>query len=157
MRKSMGEKLLLKVIDFASNIIDPYLCDIVVKDSEKNKYSEDPKAALMRPIFKRYERNNIGNYRPVSILNRMSKIYETCIHNSLSSYAEKMLSNFISPYRNSYSSNHVLLRLIEYWKKFLDKKIFWVLFLWISPRLLTVFFMTYLLQNCIFMGYQRMH
>ena len=47
----------------------------------------------------------------------MSKIYERYIHNSLSSYAETILSNFISAYKKSYSSNHVLLRLIENWKK----------------------------------------
>ena len=43
----------------------------------------------------------------------MSKIYERCIHNSLSSYVETIfLSNFISACKKSFSSNHVLLRLI---------------------------------------------
>ena len=54
----------------------------------------------------------------------MSKIYERFFHNSLSSYTEKILSSFISAYRKSYSSNHVLLRLIENWKKSLDNKRF---------------------------------
>ena len=54
----------------------------------------------------------------------MSKIYERYIHNCLSCHAEKILSNFISAYRKTYSSNHVLLRLIENWKKFLDNKKF---------------------------------
>ena len=54
----------------------------------------------------------------------MYKIYERCIHNSLSSYAETILSYFISAYKISYSSNHVLLRLIENWEKFRDNKTF---------------------------------
>ena len=54
----------------------------------------------------------------------MSKIYERFIHDCLSSYAESFLSKFISAYRKSYSSNHVLLRLIENWKKSLDNKNF---------------------------------
>ena len=54
----------------------------------------------------------------------MSKIYERFIHNSLSSFAENILSNFISAYRKAYSSNHVLLRLLENWKKSLDNKNF---------------------------------
>ena len=54
----------------------------------------------------------------------MSKIYERCIHNSLSSYAETVLPNFISVYKKSYSSNHVLLRLTENWKKSRDNKNF---------------------------------
>ena len=54
----------------------------------------------------------------------MSKIYERYIHNCLSRHAENILSNFISAYRKTYSSNHVLLRLIENWKKSLDNKNF---------------------------------
>ena len=88
----------LKVIKFASNVIDSHLYNITIKDLEKNKYSEEPKKALVKPIFKKNERNKIGNYRPVSILNRMSKI-----HNSLSSYAEIILPNFISAYKKCYS------------------------------------------------------
>ena len=51
----------------------------------------------------------------------MSKIRERFIHNSFSSYAVNILWYFISPYRKSYSSNHVILRLTENWKKYLDK------------------------------------
>ena len=54
----------------------------------------------------------------------MSKIYERYIHNCLSRHSENILSNFISAYRKTYSSNHVLLRLIENWKKSLDNKNF---------------------------------
>jgi len=100
------------------------LCHIIFQDLEKDKYSEEPKIALVRPVFKKNERNKIENYRPVSILNGLSKIYERFIHNSLSAYAENILSDFIAAYRKTYSSNHVLLRLIENWKKSLDNKNF---------------------------------
>ena len=80
----------LKIIKFASNIIGSQLYNII-KDLEKNKYLDEPKTALVRPIFKKNERNKKGNYRPVSILNGMSKIYERCIHISPSSYPETIL------------------------------------------------------------------
>ena len=54
----------------------------------------------------------------------MFKIYERYIHNSLTSYTETILSNFKSAYKKSYSSNHVLLRLTENWKKPRDTKTF---------------------------------
>ena len=54
----------------------------------------------------------------------MSKIYERFIRNCLSSYEESFLSKFVSACRKSYSSNHVLLRLIENWKKSLDNENF---------------------------------
>ena len=56
--------------------------------------------SLVRPIFKKNERRKIENYRPVSILNGMSKMYERCIHNSLSSYAETILYANIFIWKN---------------------------------------------------------
>ena len=76
----------LKVIKFASNVVDYHLCNII-KDLEKHKYSEKPKTALVKPTFKKNDRNKIGNHRPVSILNGMFKIYERLIHDNPSTYA----------------------------------------------------------------------
>ena len=124
-RKATGSDCIpLNVIKFTSNVIDSHLCNSIIKDLEKNKYTEQPKTPLVRPIFKKNERNKIGNYSPVSILNGMSKSYEIFIHNSLSYFVETILSNFISAFRKCYNSNHVFLRLIENWKIFLDKKNF---------------------------------
>ena len=51
----------------------------LIKDLGKMKYSEEPKISLVRPIFKKNKRNKIGNSMPLSILNGISKIYESCI------------------------------------------------------------------------------
>ena len=51
-----------------------------------------------------------------------SKIYERYIHNSITPFVNKFLSIFISAYRKNYSSNHVLIRLIENWKQSLDNR-----------------------------------
>ena len=125
-RKAKGPDFIpLKVIKFASNCyLSSPLKHYNKRPRKKNNNSEKPKTALVRPIFKKNERNKIGNYRPLSILNGMSKIYERCIHNSFSSYAETILSNFISAYKKSYSPNHVLLNLIENCEKSRDNKNF---------------------------------
>ena len=57
-RKATGPDFIpLKFIIFASNVIDSHLYNITMKDLEKSKYSEEPKTALIRPIFKINERN----------------------------------------------------------------------------------------------------
>ena len=66
--------------------------------------------------------NKIKNYRPVSLLNIFSKIYERFLHENLTNYVDTFLSKFISTYRKSYSSNYALIHLIENWKKSLDQK-----------------------------------
>ena len=112
----------LKIIKTAANVIDSHLAHIINKDLKENKFSENAKTALVRPIYKKDDRGKIKNYRPVSLLNGFSKIYERFLHDSLSSFTDKVLSKFVSAYRKFYSSNHVLLKLIEEWKKSLDDK-----------------------------------
>ena len=112
-RKATGPDCIpLKFIKLAPNVINSHLCNIIIKDLGKRKYSEQPKIALARPILKKNLKNNIANYRPVSILN------------SFSSYAQTILLNFTSVYRESYSWNYSLLRLIGNWKKSLENKNF---------------------------------
>ena len=53
-RKATGPDFIpLKVIKFASNVIDSHLYNIIIKNLEKSKYSGEPKTALIRPIFKK--------------------------------------------------------------------------------------------------------
>ena len=89
---------------------------------KENKFSEDAKTALVRLLYKKNNRDEVQNYGPVSILNGFSKVDERYLLNSLSNHIEKILSNFIAAYRKIYSSSHVLIRLIENWKKHLDNK-----------------------------------
>ena len=62
----------------------------------------------------------IKNDRPVNLWHGFSKIYERLLDDSLSNFTDNMLSKFVSAYIKSYSSNHVLLKLIKEWKKSLD-------------------------------------
>ena len=112
----------IKVIMSPNNVIDSHITNIINHDLNIDKYSDEAKTALVRPLFKKDDRDKIKNYRPVSILNGFSKIYERFLLNSLSEYVENTLSEFIAAYRKTYSSNNVLLRLIENWKKHLDNK-----------------------------------
>ena len=53
-----------------------------------------------------------------------TKNYERFLRDSLTNYVDTFLSKFISANRESYSSNHVVIRSIESWKKSLDQKKF---------------------------------
>ena len=92
-------------------------------DIENYSVPDNTKVATVRPIYKKKSRNELENYRPVSLLNAFSKIYERYIHNSITPFVNNFLSIFISACRKSYSSNHVLIRLIENWKQSLDNQI----------------------------------
>ena len=48
----------------------------------------------------------------------------TLINDKLLSHVNDILSDFVSAYRIKYSSNHMILRVIEEWKEKLDKGFF---------------------------------
>ena len=60
------------------------------------------------------------NYRPVSVLNTFSKIFEKNLKEQLTPFLDETLSTFIAAYRKAYSTQHVLIRLVEDWKSKLD-------------------------------------
>ena len=80
------------------------------------------KRAIVTPLDKSgKDKASISNYRPVSVLSVFSKIYERVMKNQMVSFLEYKLSSYLSAYRKSYSTQHVLIRLIEEWKDYLDK------------------------------------
>ena len=110
-----------KLVKLSANIVDSHLCNIINKDLESNSFSDGAKTASVRPIYKKKSRHQVENSRPVSILNAFSKMYERYNHNSLIPLVDNFLSVFKSAYCQTYSSNPVLIRLIENWKQALDK------------------------------------
>ena len=66
------------------------------------------------------DKNKIPNYRPVSVLYIFSKVYEIVLKNELVSAFSDYMSPFISAYREGYSTQHILVRFTEEWRKDLD-------------------------------------
>ena len=62
-------------------------------------------------------KNEVSNYRPVYVLNTFSKFYEKIIKKQLVGIMEEYFSPLISAYRINYSSQHVIIRLLEEWRK----------------------------------------
>ena len=115
-----------KLVKISANIIDCHIANII-KDISNNKFSENDKTATVGQIFEKGDQREIKNCRSVSLLNIFTKIYERFLHENLTNYVETFLSKFISAYRKSYHSSHILIGLVESWKKPLDQKKFAVL------------------------------
>ena len=110
----------------AADIIDQDLTNIINRDISRNALSESAKMAHVSTTFKKLERTSKENYRPVSILNTFSKVSEKYIQEQLSPCIDKCLSVFVSAYRKKYSAGHVIIRLIENWKKISIIRNLWV-------------------------------
>ena len=72
------------------------------------------------PIHKKDDKTDRSNYRPISILPALSKVYEKLVFNQLSSFFEKKLSKFLCGFRKKYSTQYALMNLINKWYFKLD-------------------------------------
>ena len=95
---------------------------IAINNSFKyNIFFNNAKVACVKPLNKKTEdKHCISNFRPVSILNTFSKIYEKFAKNLLVSNIEEFLSPFLAAYRKSYNTQNVLIRMVQEWKENLD-------------------------------------
>ena len=87
---------------------------------DNTSFSEDTKIATVCPIYKKSDGDKNENYRRVSILNCFSKVYERFLHEQFKPFVETFLSGFVAAFKEGYSCNHVLMRLIDNWKRALD-------------------------------------
>ena len=73
-------------------------------------------------MHKKEDRNDKNNYRPVSILPSISKIFEKMLYTQIYKYIEKKLSKYQCGFRKNFSAQHSIIFMLEKWKKSLDKK-----------------------------------
>ena len=59
----------------------------------------------------------MSNFRPASVLNTFSKIYNYVIKEQIILGTEKFLSSKILAYRKLYSTQHVITFLVEDWRE----------------------------------------
>ena len=66
------------------------------------------------------ERIYKGNYRPVSVLPVVSKVFERIMHDQIDEFVKDKLSKYLCGYRKGYNTQYALLLMIEKWKKIVD-------------------------------------
>lgn len=98
-------------INFATKIFN--------KAITEGKFPNILKTAKVTPIFKKGDKTNPNNYRPISMLYGLSKIIETIIKEQLLNFLEKtkFLSDNQHGFRKKHSTNSAILSLIEYIRK----------------------------------------
>ncbi len=87
-----------------------------------NTFPEILKLADVSPIFKMGESSSKGNYRPISVLSSLFKLYERVQSQQIVPFMTPKFFNLLCAFRENHSSQRALLRLVEQCPKILDKK-----------------------------------
>ena len=125
--KSTGiDEIKPKFLRDGADIIKGSVTHIINLSITTNTVPEELKFAIVKPLYKKNSRLEVGNYRPVSILCTISKILERAIQIQLVNYLEKfqLLYEFQSGFRKSYSTDTCLINLMDHIRMLVSKKKF---------------------------------
>ena len=103
-------KILKENADIFSDFLFAYYNASVVNNS---KFPSILTLADIIPVFKKGDKEYKNNYRPVSILPNMPKIFERKIFRQISNYMESFLSKYQCRFRKGFSTQYCLLFMLE--------------------------------------------
>ena len=121
-KKATGlDEILPKLVKISAEVLSQSLADAINNSISKGVFPGYAKIVSVSPVDKQSDdKNKVWNTRPVSVLNAFSKIYESVIKHQLQSLLNNIFSPYLAAYRESYSTQHVPVRLLEEWKENLD-------------------------------------
>ena len=78
------------------------------------------KNANVTPVQKKDNPTDKTNFRSVSVLPLLSKVFERVIYNQLGKYMDTFLNKLLCGFRKAHSTQHVLFKLLQRWQKQFD-------------------------------------
>ena len=83
------------------------------KSFTSGEFRDYLKQVNVSPIFMKDDSLDKENYRPVSILPLLSKVYEKLLYNRLSDYVENIFNVILCDFRKAHSMQHALFKLLQ--------------------------------------------
>ncbi|MCU7801455.1 MAG: reverse transcriptase family protein, partial [gamma proteobacterium symbiont of Lucinoma myriamae] len=121
-KKATGvDKISCKILKLGKDALSPPLADMINLTVRTCTFPDILKSAQVAPLHKKNDPMEKSNYRPVSVLPTISKVYENTLSEQLSSHFENIFDQYLCAFRKGHGCQTTLLRLIEDWKVALDK------------------------------------
>ena len=78
------------------------------------------KNANVTPVQKKDDPTDKTNFRPISVLPLLSKVFQRVIYNQLGKYMDTFLNKLLWGFRKAHSTQHALFKLLQRWQNELD-------------------------------------
>ena len=117
-KKAVGlDYISSKLLKVAAPVLAESLCKIFNKSVETGTFPSEWKSAKVFPVHKKDDKSNPNNYRPISVLPAVGKVFERIIYNQLYSYLSrnKLLTKHQSGFRSLHSTVTALLDATNEW------------------------------------------
>jgi hypothetical protein len=103
------------VYNYVSDLVSPIIADLINCSVESGTYPDCLKVARVIPIHKSGPKQSVGNYRPISTLHFINKIFAKIMHSKLLSYLDSydVLSKNQFGFRKGKSTCDAILELTD--------------------------------------------
>jgi len=104
-----------KLLKLSSSFISSPLTYICNKSLSSGIFPDHMKYAVVKPLFKKGDKTEISNYRPISILSSFSKILEKVMFNQLQNHLNnyKILVEEQFGFRSNFTTNNAIYKLVN--------------------------------------------
>ena len=119
-KKSTGVDISGKIIKSCTSSIQGTVANLINITFHKCQFPASSKGAQVVPLHKKNDPLDKENYRPVSILPIISKVYERAMHNQLSEFFDNIFHPYLAAFCKGFGCQSTLLCFLEDWRKALD-------------------------------------
>ena len=124
-KKSAGyDELSAKFLNICAPHISEPLAIIFNASIKNGVYPDLLKTARVTPIYKKGDKSDPSNYRPISVLSQVNKVFEKILHKRLYKYLTKfeILYEYQFGFRKGHSTTQALIEITDKIKRALDNK-----------------------------------
>ena len=111
-----------RILRIAYKALAPSLTNLYNKCILYGSWPQQWRRGEWVPIFKKDDPLNVKNYRPITILNAVDKVFKQLLSKQVTEYMDPYLSDKLTAYRRKHSCETTLVRLVEEWKRAVDAK-----------------------------------
>ena len=99
-----------------------YLTNTITHSLKESTFLDELKQSEVMPVYTKIDPLQKENYRPVSLLLQISKVFERIIYMQINNFMESKISKCVKGFRKSHGTQHSLIFMLRKWKKALDKE-----------------------------------
>ena len=120
-KASQNSDIKTKIFKENSDIFEKVLCSFVNDSIKSFTFPSCLKEADVRPVHKKGKKDKKENYRPVSILPVLSKIFERITFMQMSASFEDIFNKEQCGFRKGHNTQQCLLKMLGKWKRSVDE------------------------------------
>ena len=117
--KATAEESPVKILK-ESGFTFEYLTSCVNEAISSGKIPDCLKLSNIMPVHKLKDPTDKCNYRLVSILPLLSKVFENIVYDQVYIYKKIFVNELLCGFRKAHSTQHALFKLLQAWQKELD-------------------------------------